>query len=538
MLQAAPGFETLALNRVTFGARESDVARVRAIGWPAWVDGQLAPPAGDDPDLAQHLSTQRMRIRYVGQPPTKNITGWPDVDRLRPLDYLRSSVGQLWDLVRRVEDSVAANELVRIQEELAAANWIRNTHSTFQLREFMADFWNTHFNVGRQADQFGAAALPDYDTNVIRPRVFGNFRDLLGAVARSAAMLKYLNNAESTADRPNENYARELLELHTLGGDAYLGVSAGTRPRVFPSLASTYSSGFTDGDILATSRALSGWTVMQGQLAPGGRLPFTGQFIYNPIQHNPNAGAFLGFDLAPLTAPMQQGEAVLDMISASPITARFIVGKLARRMFGDSPPAAVITRGFGAWIEHRQKSDQIARVLKSMLLDGPEIGVGYDGAAKVRRPYERIIAFLRATDTIVNAFDLAVTAAAALGDGLYAWPTPEGRPDTDAQWLSTSANLYNWNLLLLILDLPQIRTSLAAQTPPDATASATTIVEYWVGRLVGYALRPAAMTALINDAAQPFGVIAAYRSGGIANIERALRRQVALIASSPEFGRR
>ncbi|MBM3515386.1 MAG: DUF1800 domain-containing protein [Alphaproteobacteria bacterium] len=537
MLQTTPSFETLALNRVTFGARERDAARVRQMGWAAWVDEQLKPPPGDDPDLAAHLATQRMRIRYVGQPPTKNITGWPDLDQFRPLTYLRSSVAELWTLVRNVEDSVAANELTRIQEEVAAANWIRNTHSAFQLREFMADFWNNHFNVGRQADQFGAAALPDYDANVIRPRVFGNFRDLLGAVARSAAMLRYLNNADSTAARPNENYARELLELHTLGGGAYRGVGTPRRAAAAGAIFAN-GDGFTDGDILSAARALSGWTLAQGQQGPGGRLSFTGAFVYNPLQHNAEATTFLGTDLASLTGPMQQGEVVLDLIANHPLTAAFVVGKLARRMFGDKPPAAVIERGVSAWFANVGKSDQLARVLRTMLIDGPEIGATYETASKVRRPYERIIAFLRATDTVVSAFGLAVTAAAALGDGLYAWPTPEGRPDDDASWLSTSANLYNWNLLLLILDLPQIRTTLAAQTPPEVTGSATGIVEYWVGRLLGYAARPAAMSALIADAAQPFGVVAAYRSGGIANIERALRRQVALIASSPEFGRR
>lgn len=99
---------------------------------------------------------------------------------------------------------MAANELTRIQQELCAATWIRNTHSKFQLREFMADFWNNHFNIGRQADIFGSATLPIYDSEVIRPRVFGNFRDLLGAVAKSAAMLRYLNNAESTAALPTK----------------------------------------------------------------------------------------------------------------------------------------------------------------------------------------------------------------------------------------------------------------------------------------------------------------------------------------------
>ena len=175
-------------------------------------------------------------------------------------------------------------------------------------------------------------------------------------------------------------------------------------------------------------------------------------------------------------------------------------------------------------------------MLAAILQDGDEIRAPLTQNSKLRRPYERIIAFFRTTDTIVNAFDLASSAATALGDGLYVWPTPEGRPDTDAQWLSTSANLYNWNLPLLLLALPALRTALGAQTPSSARASPTLLVEYWVERMLGYALRPAAMTALIEDAASPTGAMAAYASGGALNIENALRRLVALIATSPEFG--
>jgi hypothetical protein len=171
-----------------------------------------------------------------------------------------------------------------------------------------------------------------------------------------------------------------------------------------------------------------------------------------------------------------------------------------------------------------------------MLVDGDEIGNASSVNAKLRRPYERIIAFFRLTDTVVNAFDLASSAATALGDGLYVWPTPEGRPDIDAQWLSTSANVYNWNLLLLLLAQPQFRSTLAQQTPAEAARSPTALVEYWVGRMVGYALRPSAMAALIADAASPLGAMGAYASGGITNIEQALKRLVALIGCSAEFG--
>ena len=261
-----PAFERIALNRVTFGANERDLRFVREKGWDAWIDDQLAPPEGDDAELAAMLAQQTMHIKYNGQPHTVDIVGWPDVDQFRPLKYLdRTIVSTLWDMARKVEFSVAANELTRVQQELNAATWIRNTHSTYQVREFMVDFWNNHFNVGRQADIYASAALPAYDTQVIRPRALGNFRDLLGAVAAPARRCCGIstNCRQHRRIHPNENYARELLELHTLGGDAYLGIKPRQKVK-----QDAVASGFSDQDIIQAAHALSGWTVEQGQPGP------------------------------------------------------------------------------------------------------------------------------------------------------------------------------------------------------------------------------------------------------------------------------
>jgi uncharacterized protein (DUF1800 family) len=495
---------------------------------------QLAPPPGDDPDLAVHVGQLAMRIKYLGQPPYGNIPGWAPLDQTRPLTYLQADSAALWDIARRSDVSLAPNERYRIQQELDAVTWVRNVHAQYQVREFLADFWNNHFAVGRDECIYGTAALPIYDAQVIRPRVFGNFRDLLGAVARSASMLRFLNNSESTADHPNENYARELLELHSLGAPAYLGLSA---PALLPTVDAggvQVAPGFTDQDIIQASRALSGWTLEQGQMGPSGPLPFTGKFVFNPVQHNAQAGMFMGVDLSRLSG-MAQGETILDIVAAHPATADFIVRKLARRIFGDNPSEGVIAGAKGVWTGTRDRPDQLKQVTKALLLSNAEIGLP---PTKVRRPYERLMALLRTTDTVVNAYDNAWLTLSSLGDGLFVWATPEGRPDVDSQWLTAAANLETWNTLLQVLQQPAMRTSFADQTPRELAGSATGLVEYWVGRMVGRSLRPAAMQALIDEALTPIGVVAAYRSGGIANIENALRRQAALIAASPEFGMR
>ena len=535
MLPSKPSFERLALNRITFGARESQIAMVRENGWAAWVHDQLNPPPGDEPSIAAQLAPQRMHIAYAVQLPAGNNPGWPALDERRRLNYLGADLAAIWEMVSKTEVSIAPNERARIQQELNAANWIRNTHAHYQVRECMAAFWANHFNVGRQEDVYASAALESYDREVIRPRVFGNFRDLLQATCCSAAMMRYLNNYASGAAAPTENYARELLELHTLGAEVYRGVGSAPREAITVD-GKDVASGFTDGDVVQAARALSGWTIAHGQPGAGGPLPFTGGFVYNPVQHSESAGLFMGVDLSGLSQPMAQGECVLDILAAHPATAAFVCTKLCRYIFGDDPPPVVIARAVGAWTQHRKQPDQLKRVMMAILL-GNDLS-GHDMGApanKVRRPHERMMALFRATGTTVNAFDRAGDALLSLGDGLYAWPTPEGRPDTNAAWLSAASSLRFWNLMFDVLDHPAFHTDLAGQTPKAVQTSAETIIAFWVERMLGTSLRPEGMRALIDDANGPIGIVAAYRSGGITNIENALRRVAVLIATSPEF---
>jgi len=534
MLPHTGSFEHRALSRVTFGARAAEVAEVQKIGWTAWVENQLNPPVGDEPQVEQHLRARRMRIAYAVQLPAGSSPGWPAVDEYRPLNYLYTPLPAIWDIVSKTEISIAPNERTRIQQELNAATWIRNAHARFQLREFMVDFWANHFNVGRQEDVYGAAALAVYDAEVVRPHVFGNFRAFLEAVATSAAMLRYLNNAESNATKPTENYVRELMELHTLGEDAYGGVTVpGVPERV---LAGSYiaNAHFTDQDVVAAAQAFSGWTLEHAQMGPDGPLPFTGRFFYNPRQHNSDAALFMGVDISEasgLAEPMAQGRRILDILAAHPATAAFISTKICRRIFGDTPPRSAIDRGIAVWAANVHAPDQIRRVVAA-ILHGPEVGAP---PSKLRRPYERLVALFRTTDTIVNAYDGASTALFGLGDGLYAWPTPEGRPDHDLHWLSAAANHQFWTVMFDVLTHPSFGTRFWAQTPEIMTGSAEQIVEYWVGRMIGYSLPPAAMNALVRDVNTSPGVMAAYASKGVMNIENALRRLALLIATSPEF---
>ena len=538
MLSPTPDPLRIALNRVTFGARDVDVLNARNMGWPAWVADQLSAPAGDDPQLDAHLKAQTMRINYSAPTENQPQGTWVATDEIRPLNYLNADTPTLWNIARHGGSTFSFSERTRISQELAAATWIRNTHSKFQVREFMVDFWHNHFNIGKNENALATALFPVYDRTAIRPFALGNFRAMLEANATSSSMLLYLDNSVSTATTPNENYAREIMELHTLGGGAYYGTAA---PADVPKGSDGIAVGFTDQDIVQASRVLSGWTVQNGQrLSNTQSLPDTGEFIFNLGQHNRNAGVLLGFNMGTLTnIDLTQGRWFLDIIAAHPSTAKFIVTKLAKRIFGDTPPQTVIDRGVAAWKTYRTAPDQIAQVLRAILLDGDEVTTAQ--VAKVRRPYERIIALARTTDMVVNAATFMTTMLDPLNDGLFSWPAPNGRPDANSYWLATGAMLTTWNDLFLIPNAAEFSSKrLTDQSPSDAMTTATGIVEYWVNRMVGYQLSMPATQGLVSDQAGSNGVpaLARARTVSATALENAHRRLVSLIATTEEFSLR
>lgn len=521
----------IALNRVTFGARDIDETNVSFNGWHGWVENQLNAPPGDDPDLAAHLAEQTMRINYAAGNPERPRETWAALDEMRGLNYINLPPAELWNIHRNSGSTIAPAERTRVRQELAAATWIRNAHSRYQLREFMVDFWHNHFNISKNEAEGATVLLPAFD-KVIREHALGNFRAMLEATATSGSMLIYLDNYLSSSTTPNENYAREIIELHTLGGAAYLGVGdTGT----VATGANGVPVGFTDQDVLQASRALSGWTIQYGQRGPGSlTYPNSGEFVYNSRQHNTRAGTFLGRNLANLTADMAQGRAVLDAIASHPATARHVVGRLMRRIFGDRPPVEAMERGVAAFNANRDTPDQIKHVLRAILVQGNEVFTA--PVAKVRRPYERILALLRTTDMVLTASTTVLTALDRLTDALFAWPAPDGRPDYDSYWLATGANLATWNLLFQVPSWREVQTSLTAQTPASAMESPTATVEYWTMRMLGGHLPTVGMNVLIGDQAGPNGAPTAVRARrSAATIENAYRRLVSLIATSEPF---
>jgi uncharacterized protein (DUF1800 family) len=530
MLPAIPSFERLALNRATFGARSVDESYVQKIGWTAWVEDQLSPPAGDDPTLSRYIASSTMNIKYSAK--DNKLGGWGAVNEDRHLTALNTSALGLWEIYRQRNKTLPTKEVRRITEEVVAATWIRATHSAYQVREVMANFWHNHFNVAAKDSLAVRTGTAAYDRDAIRPHVFGNFREMLEANATSVSMLFYLDNAISKPATPNENYARELLELHTLGQEAYLGQ---VTPSTVTKNSNGVATGFTDDDVITTSRALSGWTVGSGtRMRKLGTLPTTGEFHYEPFLHNTDAALFMGKDLSGLRDDMAQGRAILDIIATHEATATFLCTKICVRLFGDTPPTNVLNAAISAWMSHQSQPDQLRQVMKTILLS-PEIGAA---ASKVRQPFEKTVAFMRSVGATAVPHRSMFSLLRKTPDQIFTWPAPNGHPDIDGYWLSSAALITEWKALLTVLGLPMTGVSITDESL--ATTSVNKLVEDWVGRIIGFELPGTKMDDLIDFAMGLNGVLTyvGQKSSSARTVENHLRRLVGVIAAADEFAHR
>jgi uncharacterized protein (DUF1800 family) len=429
------------LNRLAFGARPGDAERVRAVGLDRWIATQLQPSrirdtaveriVGGLPTLA--LSSRELFERY----PT------PQVIRAR---RERSEMSR--------EDSIElrriAQESRRVLADMQVAKVARAVASERQLEEVMVDFWENHFTVfgGKGPERYFIAS---YEREAIRPRALGNFRDLLGAVAQSPAMLFYLDNWQSAVEegRPslecgmrnadcrqqraarrrsmrnpnsafripgsrsrglNENYARELLELHTLGVDG----------------------GYTQQDIVNVARAFTGWTLEQPRRGGG--------FVFRPVMHDAGEKTVLGQRLA-AGRGMEDGEQVLDIVARHPSTARFIATKLARRFVSDDPPESLVQRAAETF---RRTEGDIREVVRT-IVTSQEFFASAAYRAKIKSPLELVVSALRAMNATPDMTPRSAQVVARLGQPLFLHQAPDGWPERGDAWINTGAILNRIN---------------------------------------------------------------------------------------------
>ena len=316
----------MALNKLAFGPTGAELGEVHKSGTEAWLVRQLKPDAGDD--CTERIRAAKLHLKYTIKNPDA------EVDEDRSLGVIDQPIEEHWKLL---DKSVANQERMFLRTAVVGATLIRTVHSRWQLSEVLVDFWHNHFNVNAAGDATVAVALPSYDRDVIRAHALGNFREMLEAVAKSAAMQVYLNNRSSRGGAANENYARELFELHTLGRPAYLNALY-NKWRDVPGAALGKPQGYIDQDVYEAARAFTGWTIEDGAgIGAGRRLPTTGKFAYVETFHDNYQKRLLATEFDPYQPPMSDGRKVLDLVADHPATAHYVCEKLCTRLMSDTP---------------------------------------------------------------------------------------------------------------------------------------------------------------------------------------------------------
>ncbi|HUF22627.1 MAG TPA: DUF1800 domain-containing protein [Vicinamibacterales bacterium] len=432
-----------ALGRLGFGARPGDVERVRAMGLDKYIERQLEPSKIDDSRVAERLaqfqtlalSNSEIVSKYYTPPQQQNrAQNRPPQPPPPPTEPGQMAVPAEMRQLR--------NQANLPIIELSQQKLLRAIYSDRQLEEVLVDFWFNHFNVFQGKGQFARFYLTEYEREAIRPHVLGKFRDMLGATAKSPAMLWYLDNWMSAApdtdvqmaaarrargggrpgmqqpaqpQRPprglNENYGRELLELHTLGVDG----------------------GYTQQDVVEVARAFTGWTIEAPRR--GG-----GNFLFNPRMHDNGAKTVLGTPI-PAGGGQRDGERVLDMLAAHPSTARHIARKLATRFVSDTPSQALVDRAAKVFLDTGGDLKHVTRAI----VTSPEFMAAEARGVKVKTPLEFAVSAIRASGAEVRNAAPLVQQLRTLGMPLYGAQPPTGYDDTAASWINSGALIARMN---------------------------------------------------------------------------------------------
>lgn len=392
------------INRLSFGPSPGDIQHIQAVGIDGYIQEQLSPEtAKDSPEL----------LRQLKQYPTLSLT---PVQLERQYGFRQP--GQ-----RKLKLSPSERKQRRRRSriplrEASEARLIRAISNPHQLEEVMVNFWFNHFNVSAQKGRTGLW-VGSYEQEAIRPYVFGSFRDLLGATAKHPAMLFYLDNWHNTAPNSpgarrrfkglNENYARELLELHTMG----------------------VKGGYSQTDVVSAAKILTGWGFPQGRQ----KLQAKQVFYFDARRHDNSSKTFLG---QPIQGQgIAEGEELLDILATHPATAQHISYKLAQYFVADTPPPALVDRLAQRFLA----TDGNIRAVLATLFDSPEFrDLQYYGQ-KFKTPYEYLISMARAVGRPSVKPRLVVGALRQFSMPLYECQTPNGYANTESAWLNPDTTL-------------------------------------------------------------------------------------------------
>jgi uncharacterized protein (DUF1800 family) len=446
------------LNRVGFGPRPGDLERVRAMGLQTYLEQQLHPERMADTAMDARLAgftTVGLNSREISEQFEQPLL---EAQRLRQQQGNNGNAANAdAPPAQPAMPEPAIQRANTVLIELGEQKMLRAVYSERQLEEVLADFWFNHFNVDARKGRV-RFMLTEYEREVIRPHVLGKFRDLLEATAKSPAMLFYLDNwlsADPNASRRdvprplfrrdrfgrpvvvaglprtipqqgqqnpprglNENYGRELMELHTLGVDG----------------------GYTQKDVTEVARAFTGWTIQQPRQG--------GSFMFDPRIHDRGQKIVLGHKIK-AGGGENDGEQVLDILARHPATAHFIAMKLVRRFVSDTPPPGLVDR---AAKRFRDTDGDLREVMRT-ILTSPDFLSPEAYRAKVKTPFEFIVSAVRVTGTEVPMARALVGAMQQLGMPLYQCQPPTGYKDTADAWVNTGALVSRMNFAVQVANI-------------------------------------------------------------------------------------
>ncbi len=424
-------------------------------------DAKAAPPNAPDVQPLREVLTQE-QVRSLRQgTPQQRLAAFQALPAGKQDDVIAALPAQIRqamfaaappELRRKIE--LAAGPQQVVARDLMEGKVLRAVYSNRQLDEVLTDFWFNHFNIylDKGADRYLVTA---YERDAIRPHVLGKFRDLLEATAKSPAMLFYLDNWQSVGPNApaarrgnakqqrrglNENYGRELLELHTLGVDG----------------------GYTQKDVTEVARCFTGWTINQPQRG--------GTFVFAPRQHDNGEKVVLGVTI-PAGGGEKDGEKVLDIVARSPATAHFISRKLAQRFVADDPPVTLVD----AMAQTFLKSDgDIREVLRTMLNSKEFWSVGAY-RSKMKSPLEMVASAVRAINGEVDFATALANQVAQLGEPLYRKQEPTGYSNSSREWLNSAGLVARMNFALQLADnkVPGVKVPPAMSARPDDSEGLT-----------------------------------------------------------------
>jgi uncharacterized protein (DUF1800 family) len=556
------------LNRLGFGPRPGEVEAVRALSVERWIENQLQPESIDDSAVERQLArfaflqmpAPRLQLAY--EVDTANFlkklmqARYPDMNATAAMEMGGQRPGQMRKAARDETLQLSPAELAALTSqqrltlqalqngdmplgashqalgELANAKVLRAASSKRQLQEVLVDFWSNHFNLDVKKGPVRTLKIAD-ERDVIRPHVWGRFRDLLGASAKSPAMLFYLDNVRSTREMApprrnanaraskrrggiNENYARELMELHTLGVDG----------------------GYTQRDVQEVARCLTGWSIDRD----------SGTFRFRLFMHDNGEKLVLGQKIA-AGGGMEDGEKVLDILAAHPSTAKFIARKLCMRLVADEPSPVLIERTAKVF---RETQGDLRAVTRS-IITSPEFFSASAFRAKIKSPFEFAVSAVRALDGSLTLPDARrpfgrqrlvadgrasqnangnrqrkslVQSIAQLGQPLFSYQAPTGWSEDSREWVSTGALIARLNFALTLAggEVAQVDVAPGQMLHDVAADDHNAVLNRLSNVLLGGEMSPSTRATLLKQ--MPAGTPADAN------------KLTALVLGSPEFQRR